>query len=389
MEDCLEKESLSQGQVERYVYIDFLRVAAILLMFIYHVNMVFVAEWDWHIKNNTQSNVLMEVNYWMAFFRMPLLFFVSGFISCILLEKLSIKASIIQRFNRLIIPTAIWTFVLVAPQIYFERKLQGNDFTYLEFYKTFLQFNWWPNGNFHWLHLWFIPYLFLYNVISIPVFRFLQRFRGTAAHEAASLSTLLLIALFVVVAIIPYTILSVHYPVTYDLIHDYARHSQFIFFVFAGLLSYNYKQIMLTIEINRALIFRLAFASIITINIIRWNGMEPKNIWDNWLSHPLSWLYLALLNANSWLWVLAIIGYGKRYIKTGGKLLTYSNSAVYPFYILHQTVIVVVGYYVVQTRDDAAFKYAFLLIACFLISVSIYHWYIRPFKVLRFTFGAK
>ena len=93
----MEKESLSQGQVERYVYIDFLRVAAILLMFIYHVNMVFVAEWDWHIKNNTQSNVLMEVNYWMAFFRMPLLFFFFFFISCILLEKLSNKAFIIKK----------------------------------------------------------------------------------------------------------------------------------------------------------------------------------------------------------------------------------------------------------------------------------------------------
>lgn len=385
----MERESLSQSQIERYVYIDFLRVVAILLVFIYHVNMVFVAEWDWHIKNNTQSNVLMEINYWMAFFRMPLLFFVSGFISCILLEKLSNTTFITQRFNRLIIPTVIWTFILVAPQIYFERRLQGIDFTYLEFYKTFLQFNWWPNGNFHWLHLWFIPYLFLYNIISIPVFRYLQNFRGIAVLETESACTLRLIALFVLIAIIPYTIMSVHYPVTYDLIHDYARHSQFIFFVFAGLLSYKYKQIMLAIELNRALIFRLAFASIVAINVVRWNGLEPKYIWEDWLSHPISWLYLALLNVNSWLWVLAILGYGKRYIKKGGKFLAYCNKAVYPFYILHQTVIVVLGYYVVQTRDDDVFKYTFLLVSCFLISAAIYHLYIRPFKIVRFTFGSK
>jgi hypothetical protein len=79
----------------------------------------------------------------------------------------------------------------------------------------------------------------------------------------------------------------------------------------------------------------------------------------------------------------------KEIYKNGGKVLTYCNNAVYPFYILHQTVIVVVGYYVVQTRDDAAFKYGFLLVACFLISASIYHLYIRPFKIMRFTFGAK
>jgi peptidoglycan/LPS O-acetylase OafA/YrhL len=207
--------------------------------------------------------------------------------------------------------------------------------------------------------------------------------------EKTTQSTFILITLFVIIAIIPYTILSTRYPVTYDVIHDYARHSQFIFFVLAGIFSYKYKQVMLAIELNRVLLFQLAFASIITINIVRWNGLEPKYIWDNWLNHPISWLYLALLNINSWLWVLAILGYGKRYIKKGSKVLTYCNNAVYPFYILHQTVIVVIGYYVVQTRDDAAFKYAFLLIACFLISASIYHLYIRPFKIVRFTFGAK
>lgn len=385
----MEKEVINSNPMERHVYIDFLRIVAILLMFVFHVNMIFVAEWGWHIKDSSQSNVLMEVNYWMAFFRMPLLFFVSGFISCILLEKLSNTAFVVQRFNRLIIPTVIWTFLLVAPQIYFERRLQGVEFTYVEFYQTFLQFHWWPAGNFHWLHLWFIPYLFLYNVISIPVFRFLQKKRGIAMLEASPQRTVFFIALFVVVAIIPYTFLSLHYPVTYDLIHDYAKHSQFIFFVFAGLLAYQYKPIMVAIELNRALLFRLAFASIMVINIVRWNGWEPNHIWDDWLSHPVSYLFLALLNINSWLWVLTLLGYGKRYIKSGGKVLAYCNKAVYPFYILHQTVIVVVGYYVVQTKDDAGFKYVFLLITCFLISACIYHLYIRPFKVVRFAFGAK
>lgn len=380
---------MNKNKTERYFYIDFLRVFAILLMFIYHVNMIFVSEWDWHIKDDSQSNVLMEINYWMAFFRMPLLFFVSGFISCLLLEKLNNGAFIVQRFNRLIIPAVIWTFVLVAPQIYFERRLQGVDFSYWEFYKTFLQFNWWPNGNFHWLHLWFIPYLFLYNMLSIPVFRLLQKYCGVANVIENSQNILFLIAFFVIVAIIPYTILSVHYPVTYDLIHDYARHSQFIFFVFAGLLSYKYKKIMCTIELNRALILRLAVIAIITINVVRWNGWEPKNIWDDWLSHPISYLYLALLNVNSWLWVLSLLGYAKRYVNKGGEVLAYCNKAVYPFYILHQTVIVVIGYYVVQTADNAAFKYAFLLIVCFVVSASIYHLYIRPFKIVRFVFGAK
>ncbi len=385
----MEKDVMTKNKEERFFYIDFLRVIAILLMFIYHVNMIFVAEWGWHIKNTSQSNVLMEVNYWMAFFRMPLLFFVSGFISCVILEKLSSRRFILERFNRLLIPTFIWTFVLVAPQIYFERRLQGEEYNYVEFYRTFLEFNWWPNGNFHWLHLWFIPYLFVYNLLSIPIF---HAIKGSKHRDLSVLSReklALLVCIFVAFSVVPYTFISVRYPVTYDLIHDYARHAQFFPFVIAGLFAYKYKVIIEFLEDNRAIFLRLAFVSIVLINIVRWNGLEPKYVFDDWLSHPISYVFLILLNVNSWLWVLAILGYGKRYLNKGCNVLSYSNKAVYPFYILHQTVIVVLGYYVVQTSDDDAFKYIFLLITCFLVSAGIYHLYIKPYRFIRFLFGSK
>lgn len=383
----MQKDTELQVSGERFFYIDFLRVLAILLMFVYHVSMIFVAEWDWHIKNAERSNVLMEVNYWMAFFRMPLLFFVSGFISCALLDKLKAGTFIIQRFNRLIIPTIFATFLVVAPQLYFERRLQGVEFSYFEFYQTFLQFQWWPNGNFHWLHLWFIPYLFVYNLLTIPVYRYLRGANIQWFGSTLRRHTSVLIPVFVLVAIIPYTFLSVRFPVTYDLIHDYARHAFFLFFVLAGVLAYRFKNVMEVIESKRLMLFQLAFAAILVINVIRWNGWEPQDVWDDWLSHPLSYTYLALLNINSWLWVLVLLGYGKRYFNKGGQYLEYCNKAVFPFYILHQTVIVVVGYYVVQTQDNAALKYLFLLIACFLLTGTIYHLYVRPYKYVGFLFG--
>lgn len=379
----------TEKSAERFFYIDFLRVLAILLMFVYHVSMIFVAEWDWHIKNAERSNVLMEVNYWMAFFRMPLLFFVSGFISCVLLDRLKTPAFIGQRFNRLIVPTIIGMFLVVAPQVYFERRLQGVEFSYLEFYKTFLEFQWYPDGNFHWLHLWFIPYLFVYNLLSIPIYQLLKSNSAEWIERAISRHTLMLAVGFITIAITPYTFLSVHFPATYDLIHDYARHSFFIFFILAGVLAHRFNVIMVAIESNRTVLFQLALAAILTINIIRWNGWEPQNLWHDWLSHPLSYVYIALLNINSWLWVLMLLGYGKRYLNKQSPCLDYCNKAVYPFYILHQTVIVALGYYVVQTQDDATLKYGFLLVACFLLTGFIYHLYIRPFKYVRFMFGVK
>ncbi len=374
---------------ERIYFIDTLRVIAVLMMFVYHVSMIFVAEWGWHIKNSELSNVLLELNYWMSLFRMPLLFLVSGYISCILMDRYNTLQYIRQRFNRLIIPTVIFTFLLVAPQIYFERKLQGSNLSFFEFYQTFLQFEWWPEGNFHWLHLWFIPYLFAYNVISIPVFKWLNSDHHSVHFVKRGSNSLFGIFVFLVIAIIPYTFLSVHFPASYDFIHDYARHSFFMFFVLMGVLAYRFGGLLETIENNRRLFLRLAFLSILVINTMRWNGAEPYDLWENWIELPQTYLYIALLNFNSWFWVFAFLGYGKKYLNKGSKLLKYSNEAVYPFYILHQTVIVIIGYYVVQTTDNIVLKYCFLLGVCFVLCVMIYHLFIRPFSVMRFVFGIK
>ncbi len=373
----------------RYHYIDLLRVIAILMMFVYHVFMVFVAESDWHIKNKETSNTLLEINYWMASFRMPLLFFVSGYISYILMQRLSWKAFATQRFIRLIIPTVIWTFILVAPQIFFERKLEGNNQSYFEFYQSFLEFKWWPNGDFHWLHLWFIPYLFCYNILSIPLFQALQKdnkFTQGLEHFVRRPYSLFV---FVLIAIIPYSFLSVHYETTYDLIHDIARHSFFIFFTVAGLLFYRFPQLIETLEAKRRLFLKLSVLSILLINILRWNGWEPFDIWENWIEKPQTYLFLGLQNLNAWMWVFASLGYGKRYLNKDYRSLQYMSTAVYPFYILHQTVIVIIAYYVVGTNDEVSLKLIFLLVVCFSITVTIYHLFIRPYNTMRFLFGMK
>ncbi|WP_298504624.1 acyltransferase family protein [uncultured Maribacter sp.] len=376
-------------KTSRYYYIDSLRVIAILMMFVYHVFMVFVAEWNWHIKNAETSNMLLEINYWMAFFRMPLLFFISGYISYILMQRLHWKEFTIQRFIRLIIPTIIWTFILVAPQIYFERKLEGIDQNYIEFYQSFLEFKWWPNGNFHWLHLWFIPYLFCYNILSIPLFYALQKKNKLILALNTFFKKPNSIFVFVFVAILPYTFLSVHYKTTHDLINDIARHSFFIFFIIAGLLFCRFQQVMGILKDKRRLFLKFAFFSIVIINVLRWNGWEPFDIWVNWIEKPQTYLFIGLLNFNSWMWVFSSLGYGKRYFNKNNKLLNYMNTAVYPFYILHQTVIVILAYYVVQTKDEISLKILFLIFVCFFIIIIIYHLFISPYNAMRFIFGMK
>ncbi|HEY0274384.1 MAG TPA: hypothetical protein VGC22_14420, partial [Chitinophaga sp.] len=68
----------------------------------------------------------------------------------------------------------------------------------------------------------------------------------------------------------------------------------------------------------------------------------------------------------------------------------YLNEAVYPFYILHQTVIVVLCYVIVQAPHESILsKYSFTVGVTFFISMGIYHLFIRPFALTRFLFGMK
>lgn len=91
----------------------------------------------------------------------------------------------------------------------------------------------------------------------------------------------------------------------------------------------------------------------------------------------------------AWAWVLSAIGYGKKYLNRRHRVLGYLNQAVYPFYILHQTIIVILVYYVVQTRDTIGLKYSFIVGVTFVVTTGIYHLFIRPFPLMRWLFGMK
>jgi peptidoglycan/LPS O-acetylase OafA/YrhL len=83
------------------------------------------------------------------------------------------------------------------------------------------------------------------------------------------------------------------------------------------------------------------------------------------------------------------VGYGKKYLNRKHKVLDYINQAVYPFYILHQTIIVILVFYVVQVNETIGMKYIFTVVLAFCISMSIFHLFIRPYAVTRFLFGMK
>ncbi|MBO9633661.1 MAG: acyltransferase family protein [Chitinophagaceae bacterium] len=371
-----------QAQTARQAYLDWLRILAILGVLFFHSAMPYVAEWGWHLKNNQTSNLLLEFNFWLSRFRMPLLFFISGTVTWFMLQKRSSTGFIGLRFRRLFIPLVAGIFIVVPPQVYLERAHNGFTGSFWDFYPSIFRFEPYPNGNFSWHHLWFIAYLFVYDLMFAPFFSWMVRNRDRAA--LSSLFNRIAAGQWVYLLMLPgvliFTFLVRYFPATNDLVHDYCFFFYWLFFLLVGFICICYPALMDSLERNRRLSLGLAFASILFINYWRWNDL------DNDIHNRL---YTAVYPSMAYLWVFTLVGYGKRYLNRPHRILNYLNQMVYPFYILHQTIIVILTFYVMRTTDTILMKYLFTVLLTFFISIILIHVCIRPFALSRWLFGMK
>ena len=116
-------------------------------------------------------------------------------------------------------------------------------------------------------------------------------------------------------------------------------------------------------------------------NVTGW----PKFIPD-W-SVPLLRLYFE--GFVPWFFMIVLLGYGKKFLGFTNRFLKYVSEASYPFYILHQTVIVIIGFYVVQWDTNVPLKFFTIVGASFVVTVLLYDLLVKRTNVTRFLFGMK
>jgi hypothetical protein len=375
----------------RQTYLDWLRILSILGVLFFHSAMPYVAEDGWHIKNQETSHLLMESNFFLHLFRMPLLFFISGTVSYYMMQRRSGLSFIGLRFRRLFIPLLAGMFIIVPPQIYMERLTQGFNGSFWQFYPSVFNFVPYPKGNFSWHHMWFIAYLFLYDLLFAPLFAWMAS--PKSIHFKTKLAVLAngkWIYLLTLPGIVWYVLLAQKYPQTNDLVHDGCYFIYWLLFLLAGFICITQPKLMDSLERNRRFALTMGFLSLMLWECLRWNKIEPGEAKWPFQQSLFKYLFTALRPIIAWGWVLALVGYGKHYLNRTHKVLNYLNQAVYPFYILHQTVIVLIVYYIVQVPNESILsKYIYTVGITLFVSVLIYHLLIRPYALTRFLFGMK
>lgn len=101
----------------------------------------------------------------------------------------------------------------------------------------------------------------------------------------------------------------------------------------------------------------------------------------------LAWGISSLFMA--WSCALAAIGYAKQYLNRDTMLRKVANEAIYPFYLLHQPVILILGFLLNKVEMPDIWCFVVLTISSFGITFGFYWFLVRPFNVTRVIFGMK
>lgn len=369
--------------------LDWLRVIAFGLLIFYHVGMFFVP-WDWHIKNNTTLQSLTLPMWFLNQWRLPLLFVISGMGTYFSLQRRTGKKFILERTIRLLIPFVFGMLFIIPPQVYIER-LANNQFdgNYFQFWPNKAFVGTYPEGNISWHHLWFILYLFLFSLALTPLF--LKIKYGISKNESVwfkvnnkmkrTFSKPIGLYLFVVPLFIWNLILQPYFPSTHALIGDWFTITSSISLFLFGYILITVKDVFWdTVDINRRIFL---IVGILSFSIM---FFTVSNFDDYYIRHIIESVFKVI---NLWSWILALFGYAARYLNSNSKVLSYSNQAVYPFYILHQTVIIIIGYYLIDKDWQPAIKASILIAGTFGISWLLYEFLISKWRLVRPLFGLK
>ena len=370
--------------------IDALRVIAFGLLIIYHTGMFYVADWGWHIKSAYTVEWLQEPMRFMNQWRMSLLFVISGLALSFVWARYPTGKLLSRRLWRLGLPLLFGMAVVVAPQPYIEAVSNGVISTgFFEFWGKYLTFNDFPGEAWGgenlivwtWNHLWYLAYLLLYTLLLpliaaplhgplAPLHRGFLALRGWRIIVVPLLP--LMVAGLVVFPAFPY--------VNHSLINDFYAHAMYGTLFLYGFMIGRHEPLW-------AELARLRYALLGTATL----AYAALRLQDFWAGENAGTIVetLAIFNVylNRWTWILTLLAFAFVHLNRPVRGLAYATAAIFPWYMLHQTITVVAGYVLAPAAlgpvVEPALVFGLTVAGCY----ALYEFVIRRIRVLHPLFG--
>lgn len=346
--------------------------------------MPFVAEWGWHVKNSQTSHIFLEWMYPLSRFRMSLLFLISGFVSAASLNSKTAASWLQARLSRLLIPLAVGVAVVVPPQIYLERRFTGTlaEPGYLSFWLNSFTTGPYPAGDVSWHHLWYLAYLAAFTVIFLPALIVIARSKFEFNENSwLGRSGACILAVFIPVAIVQ-VLLRPYSSGLQNFIDDAAMLATYSAYFVFGAALYRWNKIGEWLTQHRVTFLQTAILLLLIIDYLRWNGLEPS------VEQPgRRALFDSAVALFGWSVVVAALGYARIHLNRRPPALKHLTDGVFPVYVLHQTITVILSYCVSSLAESVELKFVFVFTGTLSLSIAIYYAFIRPYPIMCRLFG--
>jgi len=368
--------------------LDWVRVGAFAFLILYHVGMFYVT-WGWHVKSDHASRLIEPAMAILNPWRLALLFFISGVAIRFASDKAATGGSFaLGKVKRLLVPVAFGMFVIVPPQAYLELRFKGEiPADIWAFYLRYISFeSSWSIITPTWNHLWYVAYVFVYSLLIVPLLPLLRRAAlalEPQAERPGRAGGLPLLVLPALPLLFYQMVLAPRFPTTHALVDDWANHaSSLTMFLFGYLAAKNG-------GFWRAVDRALPLAGAVSLGLAAALFAERASRGGMAVSRDHLMAVGALRVIYAWATILAILGLAQRYLNRGNAALSYLGEAVLPYYILHQTIIVVVAYQMIGAGVPAGLEAAIIIVATVGGCVLIHEFAIRRSRWLRPLFGLK
>jgi glucan biosynthesis protein C len=374
----------------RLYFLDWVRILAFMLLILYHVGMYYVS-WDWHVKSPNASDAIEPLMMLSSPWRLGLLFLISGVASSFMLARMNAASFMRQRSFRLLVPLLFGMLVIVPPQPYFEviEKLSYQG-SYLDFMRLYV-------GGYDgfcrksgcltlptWNHLWFVAYLWVYTLLLGGAMLVLgARFEAWSQKVAAFLTGWRLIAAPVAVLGVVRVLMLSRFPATHNLVWDWYNHAQYVPLFMLGAMLARQAAVWQRMDAMRWRALGMAFACWGAL-IVWFSLPETVSLYGTIDTWRMAMRVVYALCA--WSAMVAACGFAHRHLNRDSAGRRYLAEAVFPVYIVHQTLIVSMAHLMKPARLAPATEGFILVVLTLCLSFAIFEG-VRRVGVLRPLFG--
>jgi len=377
--------------------IDWLRIGATLLLFVFHAGMVFNPAPFYHIRNAELSFAVLVLCGFIGLWHMPLFSLLAGWSLCQSLGARGPLGVARERALRLFVPLVAGC-ILFMPVIKYLELSSGLDLNHAglrvspdlqagfrqiipeglplaaPFQESFAEFlpTFFSLERFTWAHLWFVAYLFVFTLLYLPAFSYLLR----RTRELRQASPLVVYAPILPLALIQ-LVLRPHWPGIQNLYDDWANLAYYTTYLFAGVLLARHPVLeeVAQREWRRALMLGIATCGVLLGGVLRLYDAPS--------------VLLAGSAVAGWCFVLSSLGLARRFLAFGNAALHYLSEAAFPVYILHQAAIVVPGYFILRLPLGVGAKLLLLIAVSVVLTFALYHFVVRELAATRLLFGMR